>query len=358
MNHGGCNYLDTHRRKIAIFSINPKQLDRFRDRFSPSGAKDDRRDAQVLTSSLRTDPSAFRKVEPTAPMSVELCEWSRMRHEEKGERTRLCNRLREQLLRYFPQVLELDGDPGKPWMLALWRRVRTPKHAQTLDQRSIAPILKKHRIRKVSAKDVLEILSAGAFHVAEGVTGAAVAHIEHLCRRLEVLNEQVKAADKHIEYLLKRLEEDERLLKGADPFEVSAPEPCERYSTATIARSMPGIGTVVMGALFGEASQLLATMNFTGLRLLSGVAPVTRSSGKSCYVMRRLASNPRLRDAMHHMAATGMQHDPHFRATYKAMRARGHTHGRALRQLADKMLRILAAMLRDGTLYRQPATAG
>ena len=29
----------------AVFVINPKQLDRFRDRFTTSGAKDDRRDA-------------------------------------------------------------------------------------------------------------------------------------------------------------------------------------------------------------------------------------------------------------------------------------------------------------------------
>jgi hypothetical protein len=39
-------------RGIAVFAINPKQLDRFRDRFSPAGAKDDRRDALVLASAL------------------------------------------------------------------------------------------------------------------------------------------------------------------------------------------------------------------------------------------------------------------------------------------------------------------
>jgi transposase len=49
-------------RGIAVFAINPKQLDRFRDRFSPAGAKDDRRDALVLASSLRTDRHCFRRV--------------------------------------------------------------------------------------------------------------------------------------------------------------------------------------------------------------------------------------------------------------------------------------------------------
>jgi hypothetical protein len=41
---------------------------------------------------------------------------------------------------------------------------------------------------------------------------------------------------------------------------------------------------------------------------------------------------------------------PH-KARYKAMRSRGHTHGRACRQFADQMLTTLFAMLRDRTLY-------
>ena len=43
-------------RGFRVHAINPKQLDRFRDRFSPAGAKDDSRDAEVLADALRTDP--------------------------------------------------------------------------------------------------------------------------------------------------------------------------------------------------------------------------------------------------------------------------------------------------------------
>ena len=35
-------------RGFAVFAINPKQIDRFRDRFTIAGAKDDSRDARVL----------------------------------------------------------------------------------------------------------------------------------------------------------------------------------------------------------------------------------------------------------------------------------------------------------------------
>jgi Transposase len=47
-------------RDFNVYSINPKQLDRFRDRFTVAGAKDDSLDAYVLADSLRTDMHLFR----------------------------------------------------------------------------------------------------------------------------------------------------------------------------------------------------------------------------------------------------------------------------------------------------------
>ena len=51
-------------RGFHVYAINPKQLDRFRDRHSMAGAKDDRRDTFVLGDSLRTDRDCFRRVRP------------------------------------------------------------------------------------------------------------------------------------------------------------------------------------------------------------------------------------------------------------------------------------------------------
>ena len=94
---------------FMVYSINPKQLDRFRDRFSVSGAKDDRKDALVLASALRTDRRHFRRVEPQNPDVIVLRELNRTRDELTGERTRLVNRLRALLWRYYPQFEELRG---------------------------------------------------------------------------------------------------------------------------------------------------------------------------------------------------------------------------------------------------------
>src|SRR5204862_494649 len=106
---------------FQVFAINPKQLDRFRDRFTVAGAKDDSRDARVLGSALRTDRQAFRRLVVDDPLVIELREWSRMADELQQERTRLANRVRQQLWRYYPQAVELTDDVADDWFLALWQ---------------------------------------------------------------------------------------------------------------------------------------------------------------------------------------------------------------------------------------------
>src|SRR3954454_859056 len=87
-------------RGFSVHAINPKQLDRLRDRFSVAGAKDDRRDARVAAAGLRTDRHLFRPVAVSDPAVIELREWSRLSAELQQERVRLGNRIRQQLWRY------------------------------------------------------------------------------------------------------------------------------------------------------------------------------------------------------------------------------------------------------------------
>jgi hypothetical protein len=62
---------------------------------------------------------------------------------------------------------------------------------------------------------------------------------------------------------------------------------------------------------------------------------VTKQSGKSRVVVRRYAAHVRLRDAVYHWARVATQHDPKSRSRYVALRQRGHSHGRAIRGVAD-----------------------
>ncbi|MBK8101375.1 MAG: IS110 family transposase [Planctomycetes bacterium] len=97
-------------RGFVVFAINPKQLDRFRDRFTVAGAKDDRRDALVLADSLRTDHHLFRRLAVQPATVIELREWSRMHDELQAERTGLVNQMRAQFARYFPAFLQVCED--------------------------------------------------------------------------------------------------------------------------------------------------------------------------------------------------------------------------------------------------------
>ena len=65
----------------------------------------------------------------------------------------------------------------------------------------------------------------------------------------------------------------------------------------------------------------------------------------------RYACNHRLRNACYHWARVSTRVDDAAREYYAALRARGHSHGRALRSVADRWLRILMAMLKTRTLY-------
>jgi transposase len=104
-------------RGFKVHAINPKQMDRFRDRFTLAGAKDDSRDAEVMASALRTDRRCFRLLVSADPVVIELREWSRIAEDLGAERNRLINRMREQLWRYFPAMLALENDLGAEWLL-------------------------------------------------------------------------------------------------------------------------------------------------------------------------------------------------------------------------------------------------
>src|SRR3954465_10352296 len=136
-------------RGFAVHAINPKQLERLRDRVSLAGAKDDRRDARVAAGGLRTDLHLFRPVEAGDPAVIALREWSHLAEELQQERVRLSNRIRQQLWRYYPQLLEVSDDVTAEWVLDLWTLAPTPAKAARLREATLARLLQEHRIRRL-----------------------------------------------------------------------------------------------------------------------------------------------------------------------------------------------------------------
>ena len=122
------------------------------------------------------------------PAIIELRGWSRMAEELKGERVRLANRVRQQLWRYFSQVLDLADDIGADWVLALWTKAPTPADARRLTEKKVARMLGAYRIRRITAADALAILQRPALTVAPGTVEAARAHITAAAERLNSFN--------------------------------------------------------------------------------------------------------------------------------------------------------------------------
>jgi len=102
-------------RQFAVFSLNPKQMDRFRDRHTVPGAKDDSRDAFVMADSLRTDLHLFHRVRLDDPLVIRIRELSRAEEDIQQETVRAGHRLRELLIRYYPQMLKLCPGVDEPW---------------------------------------------------------------------------------------------------------------------------------------------------------------------------------------------------------------------------------------------------
>ena len=324
-----------------VCAVNPKQLDRFRDRFSASGAKDDRRDAHVVADALRTDRRAFRAVRADDPAIIQLRELARMLDELQVEEGRLANRLREQLYRVDAAWLTLSPAADEPWLWTVLGDSPHPDAWAQLPRRRITPALRAHRIRRLTADDVIAALRQPRLTVAPGVSDAIAIRIAALIPQVVVVHEQRTTAERQIDHLLEQL---------------AGPEAAEgelrEHRDVEILRSLPGVGRIVTATMLTEAAGPLADRDYLTLRSYAGAAPVTKRSGKRAFfVHMRYACKRRLRQALYHWSRTSIQRDVAARAYYDGLRARGHSHARALRSVADRWLRILVAMLKTRTLY-------
>ena len=321
-----------------VFAVNPKQLDRFRDRHSVAGAKDDRRDAFVAAAALRTDRWAFRRLAAEDPQLIELREMSRMHAELVQEHLRLASRLRDQLLRFYPQALTLCPAADEPWLWTVLARVPTPAAAARVRRSTVRAVLADHRIRRFTAEDLHRTLTVAPLPVAPGTAEAAGAHVALLLPRLRLVLDQQRQCERRLDTLLTSL------ATAAGTAEQ------QEHRDVTILRSLPGVGRVVAATMLAEAARPLAARDYQTLRAHAGVALVTRQSGKTRSVGMRRSCNRRLRTAVFHWASNSIRLDAHCRTQYDRLRQR-HRHARALRGVADRLLRILVAMLTHGTVY-------
>jgi hypothetical protein len=314
----------------ATYAINPKQADRYRDRHTTAGVKDDRLDAVVLADAVRTDRARLRALTRDTDLAEEIRIRDRDRTRKMGHRTRFSNQLQQVVGRYFPALLKLGREVHEPVFLDLLRAYPEPAVARAARIPRIKRILAAHRIRVVSAEEVAHRFRAPALAAPAYVTTACRDEALDLAEQIELVNGQIAAAERRLDELLRRHPDRELL------------------------QSLPGLGSrlsVRVVAELGDRRDRYADRST--LQSLGGTAPVTRRSGKRGVISVRMrrGCNRTLQAALFTMARCSLPRSRWARAYYDHARDHGCRHAAAVRALSNKWAKILAAVLRTGVPY-------
>ena len=93
---------------------------------------------------------------------IRLRELTRAEEDLQHEMVRTGHRLRELLIRYYPQMLKLCPSVDEVWFWDLLALAPLPESVKKLKRAKIEQLLKSHRIRRLDADQVLAGLpSAG-----------------------------------------------------------------------------------------------------------------------------------------------------------------------------------------------------
>ncbi len=315
---------------VVVYPVNPKGVDRARDRFRMSQSKSDAFDAYVLSEFLRTDHTHLRALQPNSESAQELKMLSRDHQRVQRHNTRLLNQLKVTLKEYYPRPLEVFGDLESQIARDFLKAYPTPGALAQLNRRQWKRFVKQHPpLSEARSAELWEKLSRPQLAIPEHVVRAKA-------RLLEVLLEQLEASIKAVKTFTQEVER----------FFAAMP-------AAKLIQALPGgkSGTIVP-AIWAELGDAKARWeSFRHLQAEGGTVPVTKESGKNRRVEFRFACNKHLRRAVYLFAFISLNRSDWANAYYRDQRAKGHTHHRALRALGAKWLKIIFVMWRDHKPY-------
>jgi hypothetical protein len=320
-----------------VFPVNPQQSARFRARYSVSGAKSDAGDAHVLADMVRTDSHQLREAAGDSPDVAGIKVLARTHKTMIWERTRQVQRLRHQLLEYFPAAVAAFADLDAPDTLELLGRAPGPDQARRLTRAQVSAALKRARRRGIPAKATAIMTALRSEQLAQPPALAAAYAVTagSLIAVITALNEQIT------------------ILQGQVAGHFG------RHPDAEIYLSQPGMGPVLGArvlAEFGDDPDRYA--DGKARRNYAATSPITRASGKRKTVAARFVRNRRLADALNAQAFAALTASPGARARYDELRARGTGHNDALRHLANRLVGILHGCLKTRTLYNEDIAWG
>ena len=316
---------------VEIFAINPTTLTSYRKAFVSSGAKDDDTDSRWLVKLLHAYHGTLRPWTSDDPATRKLQALVKQRRWIVDERTRLNNQLLDHLKCYQPEVLELLGDDVYSRLsINFLRRWPNFAEAQAASDEVILDFYRHHRcVRKTALeRRIKHLRESTSLSTDASILRPAVMKTEFFLKQFEVLAETLEELDQEILACMSTHEE------------------------AALFESLPGAGAAyaprllsVLGTDRERWSSVDDLLNY------SGIAPITKRSGQSKVVRRRIACPTFIKQTFREHAAQSIRHCRWARAYYQRMKEKGKKHHHCVRALAYKWIRIIYACWQQRTVY-------
>ena len=314
---------------VVVYPVNPKSLDRARDRYRPNGGHADWFDAFVLGNSLRVDHMPLAALRPDSDESVELKMLTRDRLRASQNQTRCLNLLTQTLKEYYRRPLEVFPDFTTHMALVFLRRFPTPESLDKLTRGRWLKFAKEHRRSDSRAQEMWDQLRAPQLPVKAHITRVQSRQLLHVIDELSLIVASVKDYDQEIERFFLTLK------------------------TVDIARSLHTCKTgIILPTLWAELGDAPGRWeSFRHLQGYAGTTPYTKQSGKSKTVLFRYGCNKVLRYAIHWYAIHSLKKCVWSKAYYQRQRNHGKSYNQAIRALSAKWLKIIYVMWRDQVQY-------
>jgi transposase len=250
------------------------------------------------------------------------------------ERTGLTNRLIALLKPYFPQELVLSGEdlwrPLATRFLLKWSSLQAVQKVKPATLQAFY-YLNGSRSAKLLEQRLALLEKAVPVTDQTAVIESFVLRVQLLCRQLQLVQRSVTEFDRQI-----------AAAYAAHPDRV-------------IFASLPGAGPVLEPRLLASlGSQRDRFGAAADLQHYTGIAPVTKRSGGSCYIHRRYLCPKFHRQSFHEYAKESILWSRWAAAYYLQQRTKGCPHQTAVRALAFKWQRIIWRCWQDRKPYHEP----
>jgi transposase len=319
---------------ITLHPINPITLQKYREAFVTSRAKDDTKDADFLADLLLTHADKLPVWAPQDRPTRAVQQLVAHRRAVVDERTALSNRLIALLKQYFPQALTLCGaDLWRPLATAFLLKWPSLGAAQKAQPATVKAFYYLHGSRSTSLIQERQALLAKAVPVTDetAVLASFGLRVQLLARQLQQVGQTLAAFDQQI-----------ATAYAAHP-------------DRAIFASLPGAGPVLgprLLASLGADRERFAT-SAAQLQCYTGIAPVTKRSGGSQRIHRRYCCPKFHRQSFHEYAKESVLWSRWAGAFYLQQREKGCPHHTAVRALAFKWQRVIWRCWQDRQPYEE-----